>query len=141
MASPGLLGTLEGFVGALRELGRPGWVSLTTTTAPDGSVRTRTGEDAAAVFALARGVPEVIAVGVNCTDPEGVGPAVSAAASAGKPVAVYPNSGERYSGGAWHGDVTYSVRSARDWVRRGARLVGGCCRVGPAVIGSLSLTG
>ena len=36
-------------------------------------VRTRRGERAAEVFALARGVDAVIAVGVNCTDPAAVG--------------------------------------------------------------------
>src|SRR5688500_5616236 len=75
-------------------LGVPIWLSLTTVTGDDGVVRTRRGELAADVFAMPAGVPAVVAVGVNCTDPAGIGPAIEAASRSGKPVVVYPNSGE-----------------------------------------------
>ncbi len=68
-----------------RALGVPVWLSLTTVLDDDGVARTRRGERAADVFAHGAGVPAVIAVGVNCTAPAGVGPAVAAAASAGSP--------------------------------------------------------
>src|SRR5688572_18029272 len=65
-------------------LGVPIWLSLTTVTGDDGVVRTRRGERAADVFAMAADVDAVIAVGVNCTDPAGVGPAIEAASRSGK---------------------------------------------------------
>ena len=60
--------------------GVPIWLSLTTVLDADGVPRTRRGEPAADVYALAAGVDEVVAVGVNCTAPAAVGPSVAAAA-------------------------------------------------------------
>lgn len=117
-------------------LGVPIWLSLTTVTGADGVVRTRRGEPAAAVFAMASGVDEVLAVGVNCTDPGGVGPAIDAARLSGRPVVVYPNSGETWDavGRRWTGTPGLSPGAVPDWLARGARLVGGCCRVRPSHI-------
>lgn len=114
----------------LRELpGTRAWLSLTCADAG----RTRRGEDAATVFALARDVEQVVAVGVNCTAPEHVEELVRAAVVAsGKPAVAYPNSGESWDGEArrWRGDgVAVSVQQALRWVDAGATWVGGCCRV------------
>jgi homocysteine S-methyltransferase len=106
----------------------------------DGVVRTRRGEDAARAFALARGIDEVIAVGINCTDPRGVGAAVQVAAEAsGKPVVVYPNSGESWDAVArsWLGEPDFTDQDVAGWVAAGARLVGGCCRVGPEQVAAI----
>jgi homocysteine S-methyltransferase len=126
----------QALVAALDTLGVPGWLALTTVTDADGVARTRRGEDAAEVFALARGVDAVVAVGVNCTDPAGLSAAVEAASGAGKPVVVYPNSGETWDGAAraWRGEPGFAARDVAGWVAAGARLVGGCCRVGPAQV-------
>ena len=50
-------------------------------------------------------VAAVMAVGVNCTAPGAVRPSIAAAATAGKPVVVYPNSGEGWDavGRRWTG--------------------------------------
>jgi homocysteine S-methyltransferase len=131
----------EALIAEVAALGVPAWISLTTVTGPDGTVRTRLGEDAAGVFALARGVPEVIAVGVNCTDPDGVTAAVRvAAAASGKPVVAYPNSGETWDGPArrWRGRPDVDPAAVTAWTAAGARLVGGCCRVGPTAIRQLA---
>lgn len=65
---------VEALLLAAGDVGVPVWLSLTTVVDDDGVVRTRRGEDAAEVFGLARGVDGVVAVGVNCCDPAGVGP-------------------------------------------------------------------
>ncbi|WP_448623616.1 homocysteine S-methyltransferase [Geodermatophilus sp. URMC 64] len=114
-------------------LGVPVWLSLTTVVDGDGVVRTRRGEPAADVLAMAAGVGEAVAVGVNCTDPAGVLAAVEAAAPSRKPVVVYPNSGEGWdaAGRRWTGAPAAAEDDVPAWVAAGARLVGGCCRTGP----------
>lgn len=132
---------VEALLRALDGLGVPAWLSLTTTTGPDGSVRTRLGEPAEAVFAMARGVDAVLAVGVNCTEPGGVAAAAEVAARAsGKPVVVYPNSGELWdaTGRRWTGAPDLAAADVRAWVAAGAQLVGGCCRVGPEQVRGLA---
>jgi homocysteine S-methyltransferase len=131
---------VEALVAEVQALGVPAWISLTTVTGGDGVVRTRRGEDAADAFALTRGVDEIIAVGVNCTDPLGVGAAVTVAAQAsGKPVVVYPNSGESWDAMArsWLGESDFTDQDVAAWVAAGARLVGGCCRVGPEQVAAI----
>jgi len=123
--------------------GAPAWLSLTTTTAADGSVRTRLGENAAEIFAMAADVDAVIAVGVNCIDPAFATEAVKVAARAsGKPVVVYPNAGETWIGSErrWRGSPKRSTDQVSAWISAGARLVGGCCRVGPAEIAETAET-
>ncbi|GAA3169659.1 homocysteine S-methyltransferase [Blastococcus jejuensis] len=121
-------------------LGVPIWLSLTTVVDDDGVVRTRRGEPAADVYALVADVPEVVAVGVNCTAPAAIGPTVAAAAVAGKPVVVYPNSREVWDavGRRWTGSPGISPDDVPGWVAAGARLVGGCCRVRPEHIAALA---
>jgi homocysteine S-methyltransferase len=130
----------EALLAEAADLGVPVWLSLTTVVDDAGAVRTRRGEPASAVFAMAGSVDEVVAVGVNCTDPRGVLPAVRAAAVAGRPVVAYPNSGEGWDPAArrWTGTGTFEPAAVRAWVDAGARLVGGCCRVGPREIAALA---
>jgi homocysteine S-methyltransferase len=112
------------------------WLSLTCD-----ADRTRAGEPASEAFRMARDVAEVVAVGVNCTDPADVAALVTSAADASdKPVVAYPNSGEGWDAArrAWTGSATFAEGQVEDWVARGARLVGGCCRVGPDQIRSVA---
>lgn len=128
------LAEVEAMLLAAGDIGTPVWLSLTTVTGEDGSVRTRRGEPAEAAFAMARDVAEVVAVGVNCCDPAGVGPAVRLAHHAsGLPALAYPNSGETWDGASrrWTGTPDLDLTGVDDWLADGARLVGGCCRVGP----------
>ena len=130
----------EALLAEAADLGVPVWLSLTTVLGDDGVVRTRHGEPAADVFAMAAGVPEVVAVGVNCTDPVGVPAAIAAARPAGVPVVAYPNSGERWDATArrWTGTRGLPDAAVRTWLDDGARLVGGCCRVGPADVAGIA---
>ncbi len=109
--------------------GVPCWLSL--TCAGD---RTRAGEPAYDGFAMARDVAEVVAAGVNCVDPGDVpGLLTLATAASGKPGVAYPNRGETWDARtrAWTGPGRFTPPDVTEWVAAGARLVGGCCRVGP----------
>ena len=130
----------EALLTELDRLGVPAWLSLTTVPGEDGVPRTRRGETAAQIFAMAASVPSVVAVGVTCTAPRGVLPAVRAAAATGLPVVVYPNSGELWDAGArrWTGSATLDEQDVAAWLQAGARLVGGCCRVGPAEVAAVA---
>lgn len=111
------------------------WVSMTCSGG-----RTRAGESVREAFAMARDVEEVIAVGVNCTRPAEVGQLVRQAREvSGRPVVVYPNAGERWDAESrrWVGSSSFDVGEVLAWVAAGARLVGGCCRVGPDQISAI----
>ena len=93
--------------------------------------------------ALVADCPQVVAVGVNCTPPRYI-PALLDEIQKGapdKPIVAYPNSGEiyradkrRWSGPSQPFDF---ARAGTQWVRGGARLIGGCCRTGPNHIKAL----
>jgi homocysteine S-methyltransferase len=126
----------EALADALAGLGVPAWLSYSI----DGD-RTRAGQPLADAFAVAAGVPEIVAVGVNCCAPADVPAAVVLASEiTGKPVIAYPNSGEGWDARAraWTGPSTFAAAEAQRWVAEGARIVGGCCRVGPADIARLA---
>ena len=125
----------EALVNLVQSLGVPAWLSYTI----DGT-RTRAGQPLADAFAVADGVPEIVAVGVNCCAPDDVLPAIGQARETGKPVIVYPNSGERWDSArrAWVGPSRFSARLAVQWAAAGARVIGGCCRVRPADIAELA---
>ena len=126
----------EALVGLVHDLGVAAWLSYTIT-----GTTTRAGQPLADAFAVAADVPEIVAVGVNCCAPEGVEHAVRIAReTTGKPVIVYPNSGERWDGDrrTWVGTPTWSTDLAPRWLAEGARIVGGCCRVRPADIADIA---
>lgn len=125
----------EALVNIVRSLGVRAWLSYTI----DG-VRTRAGQPVADAFAVAAGVPEIVAVGVNCCAPADVLPAIGLASPTGKPVIVYPNSGERWDAtrSTWVGPARFSPQLATGWVSAGARVIGGCCRVRPDDIAELA---
>ncbi|MGD6755169.1 homocysteine S-methyltransferase [Streptomyces sp. BH105] len=119
-------------VRAVRGLGVPAWLSYSV----DG-VLTRAGQPLEEAFAVAADAEEVVAVGVNCCAPGDVEGAVRIAARVtGKPVVVYPNSGEEWDAQAraWAGRATFAPDQVTAWRDAGARLIGGCCRVGPGAV-------
>ncbi len=109
------------------------WISFSCRDAE----RLCDGTALAEVVATRAEAPAGVAVGVNCTAPEHVeGLLHVAARETAKPLVAYPNSGERYDPRQrrWLGssDPADWGERARLWRRAGARLVGGCCRTGPA---------
>ena len=130
------LAEVEALLEEIRALDVPAWISLTCRNG-----RTRAGEPAQEAFAMTAGLDQVIAVGVNCVDSvEAADLVATAAESSGKPAVVYPNSGEEWDpvGRSWVGRPTFGPEHAAVWVAAGARLVGGCCRVGPTAIRRLA---
>ncbi|GAA2411302.1 homocysteine S-methyltransferase [Streptomyces glaucosporus] len=126
----------EALLRAAAGCGVPVWLSYTVAAG-----RTRAGQPLPEAFAVAAGNEQVIAVGVNCCDPRDAGEAVRQAVwVTGKPAVAYPNSGERWNArrGAWEGETLFDPAEAHAWLRDGARLVGGCCRVGPEEIARLA---
>jgi homocysteine S-methyltransferase len=130
------LAEVEAVAAELDAVGVPAWLSI--TAAGD---RTRAGEPLAEAFSLAAGCRAVFAVGVNCVAPGDVPAAVQLArATTGKPAVAYPNSGEAWDAAAarWAGDGGFAPADVAAWIAAGARLVGGCCRVGPSEIAAVA---
>jgi homocysteine S-methyltransferase len=131
------LAEVEALCAELDGLGCQAWLSISC----DGA-STRAGEPAGEAFAMARDCAAVIAVGVNCTAPADVAALVGSAGSvSGKPVVAYPNSGEEWDATrrAWAGPRGFAVADVATWLDRGARLVGGCCRMHPEDIAAIAV--
>ncbi|MCX5375292.1 homocysteine S-methyltransferase [Streptomyces sp. NBC_00091] len=125
----------EALLRVLAGTGARAWLSYTVAGG-----RTRAGQPLAEAFALAAAAPEVIAVGVNCCDPADVLPALEAAARVtAKPLVAYPNDGSVWDAatGTWNAPATPAPWPVPAWRSAGARLIGGCCRIGPDQITAL----
>ena len=124
------LAELEAVCRELDGIGVPTWVSVTIA---DGALRS--GDPLEEAFAMAASVPDVVAIGVNCCDTGEVTGALAALGSV-RPGVVYPNSGEEWHADSrsWSGARSGIASGTAAWVAGGARLVGGCCRVGPGQI-------
>ncbi|MAU01532.1 MAG: homocysteine S-methyltransferase [Anaerolineaceae bacterium] len=88
---------------------------------------------------LLNDVPNLVALGINCTPPRFLPDLITAVqTSTDKHIIVYPNSGEHYDAetNQWLGQSNPSEFGtiSREWRKMGALLVGGCCRTGPAHI-------
>ncbi len=131
---------------AAKESGKPVWTGLTVDDS-DGT-KLRSGE------ALADGIQAAVDAGadavlINCSIPEAVDQGVAVLAEAGVPFGAYANGFtsilELQPGKTVDvlqartdlGPETYASH-ALGWVKAGARIVGGCCEVGPAHIAELS---
>lgn len=122
------LAEVEALCAELDGTGVTAWLSLSA----DGD-HTRAGEPLAEAWAMAAEVDEIVATGVNCCAPADV---TTALAEAAGPLVAYPNSGQGWDAvrRAWTGEPAFDAGAVSGWVDAGARLVGGCCRVGPADI-------
>ncbi len=122
----------------LDEFDCPAWFSYSGAGA-----RTCAGQPLSEAFVLAASARAVVAVGVNCCRPADVLPAVETAARTTRlPVVAYPNSGREWDARAraWHGRPHLELDAVTSWVASGARLIGGCCGVGPADITRIAAT-
>lgn len=104
----------------------PAWVSV---TASDGG-HLRAGQPIEEAVAACAGHPAVVAVGINCTEPEHVPGLLQRMADVTDlPLIAYPN-----AGGSWDAAIRRWAEprqpveeAVREWIDRGARIVGGCC--------------
>lgn len=119
------LAEVEALCAELDGSGLRAWLSVSA----DGD-RTRAGEPLTEAWAMAADVPEILAIGVNCCVP---GDVVEALADAEGPLVAYPNSGQGWDAvrRTWTGESAFEAEQVTAWLDAGARLVGGCCRVGP----------
>jgi homocysteine S-methyltransferase len=113
----------------------PSWISFTCR---DGE-STYHGEPIELAVAAATTGESVVAVGVNCTAPEHVPELLRRAATATDlPLVAYPNGGRVWDGNdrGWVtlGSDRLALEAVGEWIAAGARIVGGCCGIGPASI-------
>ncbi|XP_071779573.2 betaine-homocysteine S-methyltransferase isoform X1 [Centroberyx gerrardi] len=91
---------------------------------------------------LANRSKQLVAVGVNCCAPALVKPLLDSAKLVLSPDlrwVVYPNSGEGWDvSTGWQTSGKTSIAGLSvEWMKQGAAMIGGCCRIGPAHIAEL----
>lgn len=115
------------------------WISFTCC---DGK-HLRDGTPLAEAARVVDACSQVVAIGVNCTEPQHVASLIDEILGvSSKRVLVYPNSGETWDAESrqWSGraDAEHFLALARAWAAKGVWAVGGCCRVGPGTIRELA---
>ena len=124
----------------LRDFKTPSWIAFSCRDEKHVS----DGTPLANVATLFENHPSVIAVGINCTPPQYAAALIGElrAAVPDKFAMAYPNSGETYnvSDNSWLGTVTPGdcAAAAGAWIEAGAKVVGGCCRMGPEHISAMA---
>ncbi len=128
---------------AARSVGLPIWLGLSAERTADGRIAAWQ-DDRRPFDELVRALaaPDLAAILVMHTDVADVDGALeSVFPDWAGPVGVYPHVGS-FAPPSWRFDPTFTpadlVAHARRWVERGARIVGGCCGLGPAFIEALS---
>lgn len=110
----------------------PSWLAFTCRD----ESRTAGGDRIEDAVEVAATVPGIVAVGVNCTSPRFVEPLLRRAATVTDlPLVAYANGGQVWEPerGVWEGPPVDADDPAlvTTWLEAGARIVGGCCGVGP----------
>ena len=114
------------------------WIVFTVKDA----VSTSHGDNFADCVKLLQGRKNLLAAGVNCSAPQFISPILdSLDPELKKNFTVYPNSGEHYhiDCSCWDDDSTAGDwrKLSEEWYGKGAVLIGGCCRTGPADIAKI----
>lgn len=143
-------------INAVRETEKPFWVSFTVKDGTDrrGAPALRSGESIshAVDFAAASGAAAIL---FNCSQPEAMGAALQEARDtltqarrADLPLGVYaniftpePESDAAYAGiSGLRADVVPQsyLDFVQTWIKMGARIVGGCCGIGPEHIAEIA---
>ena len=123
----------------LEDVNSPAWISFSCRD----ERHINDGTPLAEAAGLFRNHPKVLAIGINCTAPHLVAGLIDRLVDAApdKAIVVYPNSGESFDAKShsWAGMVspTECAAAARVWQDAGAKLIGGCCRMGPQHIAAM----
>jgi len=123
----------------LENVKSPAWISFSCRD----ELHISDGTPLAEVADLFRDHPKVLAIGINCTAPRLISSLIDQvkAAAPDKAIVVYPNSGEKFDAEdrSWSGTVSPGecAAAAQSWRDAGAKLIGGCCRMGPQHIGAI----
>ncbi|MEZ7933452.1 MAG: homocysteine S-methyltransferase [Sulfurospirillum sp.] len=115
------------------------WVSF---SAKDGK-HINSGDSIKACAAYLDAVPNVVAIGINCTAPQYIESLIDEIKTASsKPIIVYPNGGATYNAltKTWDGISKSSSygKMAQMWYEKGAKLIGGCCQTTPMDIAQVA---
>jgi homocysteine S-methyltransferase len=119
---------------------RPSWMSFSCKDEFHLNDGTRI-EEAAALLA---NKSQPFAIGVNCTPPKFISEIIDQLKKSAphKKIIVYPNSGEVYhvESKSWIGvsDPSGYEKMVTEWRKKGADIIGGCCRIGPDHIKRIS---
>lgn len=110
----------------------PAWVTYSCRNGAE----TSAGDPIETAIEAVAGHPGIVAVGVNCTSPTFVGELLERAARVTDlPLVAYANSGQQWDAlhNCWVGPPTPADDPALldRWLAAGARIIGGCCGVGP----------
>ena len=114
----------------------PAWISVTTA---DGA-HVRAGQPIDEVAAVIAGHDGIVAVGVNCSEPEMVAPALRCLrARTDLPLVAYPNAGGTWDATTrtWTDPRTAPALAVGEWIAAGASIVGGCCGTDAADIAAM----
>lgn len=125
----------------LKDTSKPYWVSfscINDTCISDGT-------NIKKVVDLFKSSESVFAIGVNCTAPKYISGLITEIKQAGwsKHIIVYPNLGETFNAETKNWEDTgeeqlLNAAIVKDWLGRGADIIGGCCQVGPDDIAKIS---
>jgi len=111
----------------------PFWISFSCKNGSEIS----SGELFSDAVALTNDLPNCVGVGINCTAPEFVTPLMKSA-QPGQNFVIYPNSGRTWdaTNKRWIGiqASAFALDQIAQWQELGAKIIGGCCGVGPADI-------
>lgn len=124
----------------LHRVEKPAWISFSC----EDEAHLNDGSRIEECVAFFKDHSQVFAIGINCTKPKFISGLIQRIKpNAGeKRIIVYPNSGEAYNAKSktWKGlsiPKDFAAMS-QEWVALGADIVGGCCRIGPEHIKSIS---
>ena len=117
----------------LMDVDTPAWISFSCKN----EQHLNDGSKIMEAVALFKNHPKVFAIGVNCTNPAFISGIMKTLKGSGgdKKIIIYPNSGEIYNAETktWKGLSVpeHYVEMSKEWIKLGADMIGGCCRIGP----------
>ena len=142
------LAQAQGALMGTKSFGKPVWLSISVDD--DDGTKLRSGEDVKDIMSIAEkfGADALL---INCSLPEAVTVAIESLGPQSMPLGAYANGFTKISDAFKQARPTVAALKARDdlgpvayrafaeqWHKSGARIIGGCCEVGPAHIAELA---